>query len=270
MEQRNTGTPHLSWVVVVPVKGSAAAKSRLGNRADLPNRVELAEAFALDTVSVLLAATAVGQVFVVTADAALAARVGSLGAQIVLESSVAGQTQGDPLNSAIHQGIAAARTAFPAAPVAVFTGDLPALTVTDVATTLALAAAHDRSMVADEEGTGTTALLVRAGISMISRFGLGSRAAHEAAGHVPLDLAPTAAIRRDVDTVANLTEALRLGLGPYSSALIASASAAMAAVEASSLIHNGTAFERMPADSSTATAAESDSSTSHASSTPAS
>lgn len=275
----------MSWVVVVPVKGTARAKSRFGTH---PERVQLAEAFALDTVTALLAAPAVDRVFVVTADDEIAERMSALGAHIIRESSSPESSEPessselespqprpskqhvDPLNAAIRQGITAARAAAPASNIAIVTGDLPALTVADVENALALAAAHERSMIPDEEGTGTTALLTlaSAAAALTPRFGAGSRAAHEAAGHIPLAIPPTASIRRDVDTVANLAEALHLGVGPYTSALIASTSRAMAAVEETSRIQSGTAAERMPAASSSATPAASVSSTSQASSTP--
>ena len=219
----------------------------------------------------LLAAPAVTRVFVVTADDEIAARMSALGAHIIREQSVprdSGPEPSDPLNSAIRQGIAAARAALPASNLAVVTGDLPALTVADVEHALALAAAHERSMIPDEEGAGTTALLARAGIDFTPQFGAGSRVAHETAGHTPLPIPPTASIRRDVDTVANLAEALHLGVGAYTSALIASTSRAMTAVEETSRIQSATAADRMPPAASAATADASVSSTSQASSTP--
>ncbi|TFD42021.1 2-phospho-L-lactate guanylyltransferase [Cryobacterium sp. TMT1-2-1] len=221
--------PRVSWVAVVPVKGTPEAKSRLG---DLPDRGGLADAFALDTVAALLDTPLIGQVFVVTAEEAIAARLAELGAVIVPEVRLDPTDQGDqgdqrgPLNAAIRQGTDAARAAFPGRGIAVVTGDLPALTVADVEAALGLAAAHPLSMVADEEGTGTTALLALAGVPFSPRFGLGSRAAHEAAGHVPLGLPPTASIRRDVDTVDNLAEALQRGVGVHTSALVAGTSVA--------------------------------------------
>lgn len=215
---------------MVPVKGSAAAKSRLGELpGSFPGRAELAEAFALDTVAALLASTSVERVLVVTADPAAAAPLAALGAQIVPESPQtalvdapkAAAAARDALNAAISAGIRTAHEGYPLCPVAVFTGDLPALTTLDVDTTLSSAAEHDRAMVADEEGTGTTTLLARAGLAVTPQFGPGSRAAHEAAGHHPLDLPATASIRRDVDTVADLAEVLRRGVGAHTSALIA-------------------------------------------------
>ncbi|MDJ0325149.1 2-phospho-L-lactate guanylyltransferase [Cryobacterium sp. PH31-AA6] len=221
----------MSWICVVPVKGSAGAKSRLGDLPQsFPARGQLAEAFALDTVAALLATSMVEGVLVVTADLAAAAPLAALGAQIVAEEpGTAASTvragvppaHHDPLNAAVRAGIRVAHTRFPHCNVAVLTGDLPALTVADVETTLAAASAHARAMVADEEGTGTTTLLARAGLPFTPRFGPGSRATHEAAGHVPLDLPATASIRRDVDTVENLAEVLRRGVGSHTSALIA-------------------------------------------------
>ena len=242
----------MSWVCVVPVKGSAGAKSRLGQLPEsFPARGDLAEAFALDTVAALLAAPSVEQVLVVTADPAAAAPLAALGARIVPEppytvppytvpaaisgapgapvapavpaasdASSAGAGR-DPLNAAIAEGIRVAHELWPLSHVGVLTGDLPALTVADVERTLGSAAGHDRAMVADEEGIGTTTLLARAGLAVTPLFGPGSRAAHEAAGHRPLDLPASATIRRDVDTVADLAEVLRRGVGVHTSALIA-------------------------------------------------
>ena len=209
----------MRWVAVVPVKGGPEAKSRLG---DHPQRARFADAFALDTVAALLAASIIDGVFVVTADEPLAARLAALGAVVVPEVP----DPADPLNAAIRQGTDAAREACPGCGTAVLTGDLPALTAAGIEGALGLAAVHARSMVADEEGTGTTALFALAGVPFSPRFGLGSRAAHEAAGHVPLGLPATASIRRDVDTGENLAEALRHGVGVHTSALVLPALAA--------------------------------------------
>lgn len=207
------------WVAIVPVKGAPKAKSRLEH----DERAQLAEAFALDTVTALLAASVVTDVYVVTADTQIADDLASLGAHIVPEGPlIPGE---DPLNAAIMTGADAARAMRPHSNVAVFTGDLPSLTVSDIEGALALSAEHPLSMVPDADGTGTAVLLALAGVPFTPRFGVGSRAAHEAAGHVPLPLPATSTIRRDVDTVDDLAKALHLGVGPYTSALIARTSA---------------------------------------------
>jgi 2-phospho-L-lactate guanylyltransferase len=215
----------VTWVCVVPVKGSALAKSRLGDLPEaFPARSELAEAFALDTVAALLATGMVERVLVVTADPAAAVPLQALGAQIVPEpprTIAPDASPHGPLNAAIAEGVRVAVASHPLCDIAVITGDLPALTVADVEVTLTAAAVHDRAMVADRAGTGTTTLLARAGSRLTPRFGIGSRAAHEAAGHVPLDLPGTATIRSDVDTVDDLAEVLRRGVGVHTSALIA-------------------------------------------------
>ncbi|MBB5642991.1 2-phospho-L-lactate guanylyltransferase [Cryobacterium roopkundense] len=208
----------MSWVAVVPVKGNPGAKSRL---ADLPERAALADAFALDTVAALVAASTVERVFVVTGDERLAPLLAHLGAVIVREK----RTPVDSLNSAIEQGVAAARQACPAANVAVLTGDLPALLGSEVESALALGAVHPRSMVPDAGGAGTTTLLALAGVPFVPRFGPGSRRAHEAAGHVPLNIPPSASIRRDVDTPADLDAARARGLGRFTRALVEGADA---------------------------------------------
>ena len=235
----------MSWVVVVPVKGNPGAKSRLSDR---PDRAGLADAFALDTVAALLAARGVDRVLVVTGDGELASRLAALGADIVPEApvsvadpevSVAGVVAAprspvrrsalssalltDPLNAAIRHGLLVARAAYPQVNLAVMTGDLPALTPTDVEHALILAAAHERSLVPDAAGTGTTTLLALAGIPIEPRFGVRSRAAHEADGHVPLGLAASVSIRCDVDTTADLAVARRLGLGPHTRLLVGGA-----------------------------------------------
>ncbi len=209
-----------NWAVVVPVKGGPGAKSRLGA---LPERAALAEAFALDTVTALVRASNVERVFVVTGSAHLGLQLTGLGAVIVPELQAdLGETTGHPrLNAAIELGIAAARRACPDANIAVMTGDLPALHPADVETVFSRAAQHERSLVPDVEGVGTTTLFARAGITLLPRFGFGSRAAHEADGHVVLGLPPTSSIRRDVDTMADLDAARALGLGPHTSALLA-------------------------------------------------
>jgi len=202
----------MSWIAVVPVKGNPGAKSRL---AALSERAALADAFALDTVAALVAAAAVHRVFVVTGDLQLGPRLADLGAVIVSEA----RAPADSLNAAIVQGVAAAREAYPEANVAVFTGDLPALQPCDIESALHLGSVHERSMVPDAEGTGTTTLLALAGVPFHPRFGLGSRAAHEVDGHVPLNIPVSASIRRDVDTAADLDVARVLGLGRFTRVL---------------------------------------------------
>jgi 2-phospho-L-lactate guanylyltransferase len=251
----------MSWIAIVPVKGTSSAKSRLNPTGQ---GTSLALAFALDTVAALREATQVRDVVVVTRDEKLSTEFTALGASVLYEEP----GKGDPLNRAIRQGLAAARLRDPAANLAVFTGDLPSLLPRDVDMALARAAAFERSMVPDSVGSGTAALFALAGVSVEPRFGTGSSAAHQGDGHVPLAFPSAAGIRRDVDVADDLRAALRQGVGAHTRALMASTSAAISAVDARSFIQSGTATDRMPAADRRGTDAPSTESTSHASMTP--
>jgi len=189
------------WTVVIPVKPAAHGKSRLTGAGD---RAALARAIALDTIE---AACAVCAVVVVTADAEVAAAARALGATVVDETAPAG------LNAAIAAGVDATGPGHRAAML----GDLPALRPADLADALRRAAALERTVVADAEGTGSTLVTARAGVPWAAAFGDGSLARHLALGAVALDAAPS--LRRDVDTPAQLEAAARLGLGTRTTGL---------------------------------------------------
>lgn len=191
----------LDWTVVIPVKSPAHGKSRLSAASD---RVALARAIALDTIE---AAARVCAVIVVTEDAAIAAAARELGARVVAEGAPAG------LNAAIARGVDAAGTTHRAAML----GDLPALQAGDLATVLRAAATVERGVVPDAEATGSTLVTARADVAWASEFGADSLARHVALGCAVLDAAPS--LRRDVDTLAQLDAAARLGLGPRTAAL---------------------------------------------------
>lgn len=210
---RRTGTPvrvvHApeptrEWIVVVPVKGTVDAKSRLGGDPDA--RAALALAIALDTVEAALEASAVVGVLVVTS-VAVAAAFDETDAFVVLEDEPAG------LDSAIDHGLAtAAELAGPGRGVAILLGDLPALDPAELGAALDAARGHERAMVPDAEGTGTVLATAADGITHAAAFGEGSAAAHRAAGYDELTVEPTSGLRRDVDTadqLASLTTRLR-------------------------------------------------------------
>jgi 2-phospho-L-lactate guanylyltransferase len=200
-------------VVVVPVKDAAAGKTRLAGALDDRSRTALARAMALDTIAAAAACEAVGVVVVVTGDAVVTAeasggRLLANGAavRVIPEPSHAGARSG--LDAAADAGVAHARTAAPAAPVAVLLGDLPALRPEDLGSALVAAEAHPRAMVADAPGTGTTLLTLAAATPLHSRFGAGSAAAHKGLGYVPLDIFEASTLHRDIDLPADL-DALR-------------------------------------------------------------
>ena len=176
------------WTIVIPVKGTALAKSRLEASA------ELTMAIALDTVTAALGA---GHVIVVTSQAA-ASQFTALGAEVVPDA-------GGDLGDAIAQGIAAAGFSAPSAKgVAVLLGDLPALTARELSHALLLSAAHPRAMVADAENVGTVLITAQSAVAHAPAFGADSRAAHLAAGYVEIALPVSSVLRRDVDTPAQL------------------------------------------------------------------
>jgi 2-phospho-L-lactate guanylyltransferase len=183
------GSGAVDWTIVVPVKGTASAKSRLGAAPPL------ALAIALDTVA---AALACGRVVVVTAGDHDAFRL--LGAAVVTDSGMS-------LARAVETGLRAAGSGA----VAVLLGDLPALRPEELRATLAAAALHPRALVADADGVGSVLVTALEQATHRPAFGAGSRAAHLAAGYVELDVSPESGLRRDVDTADQLAPLARAG-----------------------------------------------------------
>lgn len=199
------------FVVVVPVKPPARGKSRLvGLTAG--RRRDLAAAFALDTVTACLAAGYVAQVLVVTDDVAFAAELSTLGCAAIPDG-----VSGD-LNASLRLAAAEARRRWPALRGVALCADLPALRPGDLDEALASAPADRASFVADADGIGTT-LYAAPYDDFDPRFGLGSREAHLDTGASEI-IAPLASLRRDVDDLADLEEAGRLGLGQHTASLL--------------------------------------------------
>ena len=194
------------WIVVIPVKRTAIAKSRLA-AAYPQHRPELARAFAIDTTAAALSSPLVRAVLVVTDDPVVAADVAEVGARVIPDLPGVG------LNEALEHGATVAAAEFPESGVAALSADLPALRPVELTAALAASVA-DRSFVIDLPGTGTTMLAAGPGIGLDPRFGVGSALAHQASGAVPLDLTSIDTLRRDVDTAADLAHAVQLGVGP--------------------------------------------------------
>ncbi|WP_280718471.1 2-phospho-L-lactate guanylyltransferase [Kitasatospora sp. MAP5-34] len=202
------------WSLVLPVKPLALAKSRLGPFAGA-RRPELALAFALDTVTAALACPLVGRVLVVTQDTCAARQLARLGAVVV---------DGEPdggLNPALAHGAEYARRIAPRAPLAVLSADLPALRPAELARVLGAVPPAGRAFLADTPGIGTTLLACSPGARLGPAFGGGSRARHAAGGAYEIGLPDVPSVRRDVDTGADLAEALALGVGPHTAAVSA-------------------------------------------------
>lgn len=204
----------LPWRLVVPVKGGAAAKSRLHPPAGV-DREDLALALATDCLTACCAGMPPGHVLVVTSDPRVATMARGFGTVVVADP-------GAGLNAAVAVGRDHALRFSPGTPVAALLGDLPALLPGDLVTALGAAAAHPLALVPDAGGQGTSLLTAVDGADLEPGFGTGSAAAHEAAGHVRLDL-DLPRLRTDVDDDAALRAAVALGVGPATLAVLAGA-----------------------------------------------
>lgn len=196
--------------VVIPVKPPSYAKSRLGRLGDEVRR-SLAQAFALDTVAAALRADRVRTVLVVTDDHLLADAVRRLGAGVIPDGTA------DDLNVSLEQGAAEVRRRDPSVHLAALCADLPALRPEELDRALAAAPPTRLGFVADAERLGTTLVTAPDLETFRPRFGPASRAEHLAAGGIELGEEDLESLRRDVDTPADLEEALRLGIGPHTS-----------------------------------------------------
>jgi 2-phospho-L-lactate guanylyltransferase len=193
------------YVALVPVKPPALGKSRLVGLSDAERRA-LAAAFALDTVSACLSATSIAEVLVVTDDASFSVELRELGA-VAIPDGVAMD-----LNGTLRQSAAEARRRWPdLVPVAI-TADLPSVRGDDLDAALGSIAPGEAAYVADAAGLGTT-LYTAVHDDFDPRFGPGSALAHDATGARPITAA-LPRLRRDVDDLADLAEAVALGVGP--------------------------------------------------------
>lgn len=193
----------MSWTVVLPVKPLAVAKSRMGG--DPAARAALALAMARDVALAAAGCPSVGGVLVVTDD--------PLAADKVAADWVEPDVPAAGLSAAVAHGASAAVSRRPDSGVVVLAADLPALTAS------ALGAVLDRvevprAVVADTAGTGTVLLAAAPGTALSPAYEGPSYRAHLAGGAADLSAYAAPGVRRDVDTVADLADALALGVGP--------------------------------------------------------
>ncbi|MFC9844624.1 2-phospho-L-lactate guanylyltransferase [Streptomyces sp. NPDC060223] len=205
----------MQWILVIPLKPLARAKSRLADTAGDGLRPGLALAFAQDTVAAALACAAVRDVAVVTDDALAGRELAALGARIVTGEPPGG------LNTALAHGSSAVRSRTPESAVAALNADLPALRPRELARVLEAAAEFPRAFLPDAAAIGTTLLAAAPGRELLPTFGTDSRARHQASGAEELRLDGVDSVRQDVDTGDDLRAALALGVGPRTAALAA-------------------------------------------------
>lgn len=202
------------FTAIVPVKRWADAKSRLPLSEEI--RSDLARAFAADVIAAVAGTSRVGRIVVVSSGAGVAELVRGTAVHLMADPE---QVDGDRLNAAISAGAAWALREHPQDPVVVVPADLPSLTSAALGTLLAAVAGVDRAVVPDASGEGT-ALLVAGDPSRLSpRYGADSAARHAELGYVPMhDVDP--GLRRDVDSLADLAEAVSLGVGPATAEVV--------------------------------------------------
>jgi 2-phospho-L-lactate guanylyltransferase len=194
------------------VKRLALAKTRLAEVAG-EHRVDLALAFALDTATAALACDAVRAVVVVTHEPAALQTLTEIGALVVSDEPDAG------LNPALVHGATVASRAHPDTAVGALSADLPALRPDELGAALAAATERGTAFVRDAQGSGTTALLARHPGDFVPAFGPDSAAAHLRSGAVELHGDAFPSLRQDVDTAADLAQALAMGVGTHTAAV---------------------------------------------------
>lgn len=197
----------VSYAVLVPVKRPAVAKSRLGGLGDRA-RGDLAQAFAADTVAAVRACPLVARVLVVTDDHRLAARLSELGADVIPDGA-------SDLNGTLVQAAAEMHRRDPHLRLVGLCADLPALRPDELTVALQATDPSRMSFVADQERTGTTAVVAPTLEMFRPSFGPGSRRQHLEAEAHEVDGVDVPGLRRDVDDPDDLVTALQLGVGPW-------------------------------------------------------
>lgn len=193
-----------TWCAVVPQKAFAIAKGRV--ELDPTGRGALARAMLRDTVAALRATPGLARVVVLLDDPQDAA---------ALPSFDFVDTSGLGLNAAIELGVHQVRGHGRHRNVLVVPGDLPALDPLELTVFLSTADAHRRSFLRDRSGTGTTLLAAPDRVDPEPAYGEGSAQAHLTSGAVDLTSGELPTLRSDVDDLASLAGALRLGSGHH-------------------------------------------------------
>ena len=202
------------WRLIVPVKGQLAAKSRLHPPEGVA-RADLAHAFALDTITAVLACVPPAHLVVVTTDELTATFVRDHGGAVVAD-------RGEGLNPAIRQGIGYVERVLGLGPTAILLGDIPTLRPQDLSTALAACAVYSRALVPDASGRGTVLLSALSPQDLHPQFGPNSARKH-GSDCVRLDL-DLPALRTDVDDDQALRHAVAIGIGRHTEAVLRDAS----------------------------------------------
>jgi 2-phospho-L-lactate guanylyltransferase len=232
---------------IVAVKNLGQAKRRLAPAVGQPQRATLVLAMLEDTLTAVIGAPGIASVTVVTPDSDVATTAHRCGARVLAERKASpppGKADGDGpdffrsapangdsaqpgqgtvrlapadpatgLNAALSWAADQVRAGHERAGVLALQADLPALRTADITELLTQTPPGRRYLIADHYGTGTAALLQRDPAARLNpRFGPDSAQAHLASGAIWLD-GPWPGLRLDVDTAADLDQAVRQGVG---------------------------------------------------------
>ena len=121
------------------------------------------------------------------------------------------------LNGTLVQAAAEMHRRDPHLGLVALCADLPALRPSELASALGATDPARMSFVADQERTGTTAVVAPTLETFRPSFGPGSRRQHLEADAFEVDGVDVPGLRRDVDDPDDLVAAIRLGVGPRTS-----------------------------------------------------
>ena len=191
--------------LLLPVKLRTNAKQRLAPLLSPPDRQALMSAMIEDGFTAARAARAPERVFVVTADAPIAALAETFGWTVLHETEQTSESASVDWASARCEAMGI--TALLRLPL-----DLPAITGPDIVAIFAIDA--DVVIVPSRDSTGTNAILRRPPTLFASHFGPDSLPKHTAAAHqagARLGVVPNRNIGMDVDDEADLRALLAHG-----------------------------------------------------------
>ncbi len=187
------------WHAIVPAKRLKDAKTRLG-------REDLVLPFLTDVINAVKDSTLIATITVVSADPTICRSALQLGCQVVKE------IQSEGLLAAIDLGIGHL-DATDRENLVVVLGDLPCLMPAHLDLFVNQGKAHESAFLSDAEGTGSTMWMRTRSVAPTPQFGLRSRAKHRQAGAHEVAHEDLVGAQRDVDTLVNLWDAERIGVG---------------------------------------------------------
>lgn len=187
----------MTWLAVIPLKGSGERKTRLADRLDAAARRKLSQRLFDHVAGVLRGHPAISDVALLSD-----MRPGGWEGTFFLD-------RGRGLNAELSSLVETVKSG----PLLVIHADLPLITSQDVAALLA-AAGQGCAIAPDRAGSGTNALALRDPAVFAFAFGAGSCARHAEAsnGHARIVMRPGLGL--DIDTPEDLDAAIALGFSP--------------------------------------------------------